>query len=134
MVLLIPENLTVSGWNFDVSVRDFILALTVGCIVFTTFIKATTIIPLMRYFKIDKLHEIEEVEFIEGRMCMLIEVLSKIERLTTKEYITEEEHNLLMREYREEMRKTKELLDTLIRDKKDRLPDLIRRVVTLHAL
>lgn len=103
MVLLIPENLTIAGWAMDASIRDFVLALTVGCIIFTTFIKATTIIPLMKYFKIDKLHEIEEVEFIEGRMYVLIEVLAKIERLASKEYITKEEHDILTKQYREEM-------------------------------
>jgi len=50
MVLLIPEDLVISGWTLDISVRDFVLALTVGCIVFTTFVKATTIFPIMRYF------------------------------------------------------------------------------------
>lgn len=134
MVLLIPENLTVAGWTMDASIRDFILALTVGCIVFTTFIKTTTIIPLMRRFRIDQLHEVEEVEFIEGRMYMLIEVLAKIERLAIKEYISSEERDMLMGQYRQEMKKTKELLDVLIHDKKDHLPELIRRVVTLHAL
>ena len=134
MVLLIPSDLVITGWTMDTSVRDFILALTVGCIVFTTFIKTTTIIPLMRRFKIDQLHEVEEVEFIEGRMYMLIEVLAKIERLAMKDYITTEERDILMTQYHIDMQKTKELLDTLIFDKKEHLPELIRRVVTLHAL
>ncbi len=50
MVLLIPENLIVPGWNLDMTIRDFVLALTVGCITFTTFVKATTIFPIMRHF------------------------------------------------------------------------------------
>ncbi len=50
MVLLIPENLAVPGWTLEMPVRDFVLALTVGCIVFTTFVKATTIFPIMRHF------------------------------------------------------------------------------------
>lgn len=65
MVLLIPEDLTLPGWTMDISVRDFILALTVGCIVFTTFIKATTIFPLLKRFGLLEFGEDEEAEIIK---------------------------------------------------------------------
>lgn len=44
MVLLIPENIVVDGWTYDVAPRDFLLAITIGCILATLFIKA----PLMK--------------------------------------------------------------------------------------
>lgn len=62
MVLLIPDDLTLAGWNLDLSPKDFLLALTVGCIAATLFIKATTIQKIIRHLKLDKLTEIEKVE------------------------------------------------------------------------
>lgn len=117
MVLLIPESLTISGWDFPFSIRDFVLALTVGCIVFTTFIKATTIIPLMKHFGIDKLHEIEEVEHVEGKMIMLLEVLAKIGSLKERGFIVDEEYALLLEKYTKELQAVRSELDVLMKKK-----------------
>ncbi len=117
MVLLIPESLTLPDWMFAISIRDFVLALTVGCITFTTFIKATTIIPLMKHFHIDKLHEIEEVEHVEGRMIMLLEVLAKIGSLKERGFIVEEEHALLLQKYTQELQSVRHELDLLMKEK-----------------
>ena len=117
MVLLIPESLTITGWDFPFSIRDFVLALTVGCIVFTTFIKATTIIPFMKYFHIDKLHEIEEVEHVEGKMIMLLEVLAKIGSLKERGFIIQEEYILLHEKYTHELETVRLELDELMKQK-----------------
>ena len=53
MVLLIPADLSIPGWMLDISVREFVLGLTVGCVVFTLFIKALTITPMMKKLHID---------------------------------------------------------------------------------
>jgi len=45
--------------------KDFIIGLTISCIMFTLFIKATTIPFFMRKFQITKLHELEEFEYYE---------------------------------------------------------------------
>jgi len=45
IVLLIPDNFDVAGWTAGYPVKDFLLALTIGCILATLFIKA----PLMGY-------------------------------------------------------------------------------------
>lgn len=65
MVLLIPEDLQLPGWTLAISIRDFVLALTVGCIVFTTFVKATTIFPIMKYFGLIDLEDHEEAEYLK---------------------------------------------------------------------
>ena len=48
VVLLVPEGFTVAGWPFTSTPRDFLLALTISCILVTLFIKAPLIGPLMR--------------------------------------------------------------------------------------
>ncbi|MBM3210537.1 sodium:proton antiporter [Candidatus Saccharibacteria bacterium] len=54
IVLLIPEDVTVAGWSLEYSVRDFVLALTIGCILATLFIKAPLMGPLMRRLSINQ--------------------------------------------------------------------------------
>lgn len=54
IVLIIPENFTIAGWDHAYSPRDFLLALTIGCILATLFIKAPMIGPMMRRYKIDE--------------------------------------------------------------------------------
>jgi CPA1 family monovalent cation:H+ antiporter len=53
IVLLIPADYRIEGWNLDHSVRDFLLALTIGCILATLFIKSPLITPIMKKLKID---------------------------------------------------------------------------------
>lgn len=48
IVLLIPKDFTVDGWTYEHAPRDFLLALTVGCILATLFIKAPLIVPIMK--------------------------------------------------------------------------------------
>lgn len=54
IVLLIPEDLSVAGWEYAYSPRDFILALTTGCILATLFIKAPLMGKLISWLRIDK--------------------------------------------------------------------------------
>ena len=53
------------GWNYDFDIKEFLLILTIGSIMFTLFIKAPTISVLMRYLKVDRLHKLEEFEYVE---------------------------------------------------------------------
>lgn len=54
IVLLIPADLAVPGWEYAYSPRDFILALTTGCILATLFIKAPLIGKIMNRLRIDE--------------------------------------------------------------------------------
>ena len=54
VVSLIPRGLTVPGWQLESSPRDFLLALTISCILVTLFLKAPLIGPLMRRLEIDQ--------------------------------------------------------------------------------
>jgi CPA1 family monovalent cation:H+ antiporter len=90
MVLLIPADTTVPGWTFDMSIRDFMLAITVGCIFATLFVKATTIRGFMRKLKLDALTNIETVEYEEAKALMHHEVADRLVRYTERGYISAE--------------------------------------------
>ncbi len=59
VVMLIPPDLTVPGWELASSPRDFLMALVISCILTTMFLKAPTIGPLMRRFAIDRPEPVE---------------------------------------------------------------------------
>lgn len=51
MVLLIPSDIIVPGWGDpNLSIRDVLMSLTIGTVVFSVFVKALTISPLIRHF------------------------------------------------------------------------------------
>lgn len=54
VVLLIPDNLKLDGWNYDFSIKELILSMTIGCILATLFIKALTIGPMIKKMKINE--------------------------------------------------------------------------------
>lgn len=63
MALFIPENFTLPNWPLETSIRDFVLALTVGCIIFTTFVKATSIPTFLKKFRITDPTDIETIDY-----------------------------------------------------------------------
>ncbi|HRI35980.1 MAG TPA: cation:proton antiporter [bacterium] len=134
MALMIPETLVLPGWNLPYTVREFVIALVVACIVFTIFIKATTIKPMMKRFQIDKLHEIESLEYIEGKMIMLLDVLAKLSSMHSKEYMPEKEYRMLHDRYRSELEETKFQLEDLVKEHGSSIDSLVERVIALHAL
>jgi monovalent cation:H+ antiporter, CPA1 family len=87
MVLLVPDSLNLPGWTLSMTPKEFLLSLTVGCIFATIFIKATTIQALMKKLKLDRLTEIEAIEYQEARALMHHEVTEKLARYVERGYI-----------------------------------------------
>ncbi len=97
MVLLVPADLTFAAWRYPYSPRDFLLALTVGCIFTTLFIKAPTIGPLMKRLRADKLTDLETLEYEEARALIHGQVLLKLAYLRDKKYIEDTTYESLHR-------------------------------------
>lgn len=87
MVLLIPDDLNFAAWPLTIPPKEFLLALTVGCIFATLFIKATTIQAFMRKLKLDTLTPLELIEADEARALIHHEVATKIKRYEERGYI-----------------------------------------------
>jgi monovalent cation:H+ antiporter, CPA1 family len=105
MVLLIPPDLAVRGWTLSMSPKDFLLAITVGCISATLFIKAPTIKILMRRLKLDQLTTLEEVESLEARALIHHKVRERIERFKERGYISNDIATTLLKEHGEAYQK-----------------------------
>lgn len=122
-------------WNFDFSIKDFIIVITIGSIMFTLFIKATTIWYFMRKSWVSKLHELEEFEYYEWRILAYLKMLEKLNNIYEKAYLNTTEVNDLKVKYEEKLRESVESLKELLEKAwKENWNELIRRALSLHAL
>lgn len=101
---------------------------------FTLFIKATTISAFMRHMKIDKLHDIEEFEYEEGKILMNLKVLEKLTSIEKKWYINTEEHHELRRKYEQELSTSIARVKKLFEDNPESMKRVIKSALLLHAL
>lgn len=123
------------GWNFWFDIREFLIVITIWSIMFTLFIKATTIGYLMRKLGATKLHELEQFEQQEGKILAYLKMLEKLDSLYQKKYLTISEVDNLKKKYEKELKNSVENLKQLIKAQgKDNGKELIRRALSLHAL
>ncbi|MFA5922627.1 MAG: cation:proton antiporter [Methylococcaceae bacterium] len=100
MVLLIPDDLTLPGWTFAYSIKDFITALTIGSIYFTLLVKATTIGIIIRKLKIDALSDQEELSYFKSKALIYHDMLTKLDELLEQKQISDNQHRDLSNYYR----------------------------------
>lgn len=99
MVLLIPNDVTVPGWTYSFSVKQFVAALTIGSIYFTLLVKATTIGKVMRALQIDALTPEERVGYHKSKAQMYEESLQKINVLSQSQQLNEAQRDGLHLHY-----------------------------------
>jgi monovalent cation:H+ antiporter, CPA1 family len=92
MVLLIPDDLTLPGWSFVYSIKDFITALTIGSIYFTLLVKATTIGIFIRKLKIDALSDQEDLSYFKSKDLIYHDMLVKLDDLLRHKQISADQH------------------------------------------
>lgn len=133
MALFIPANFSPEWWTLETSVRDFVLALVVGCIIFTTFVKATTIPKMLKILKITAPSSIETMDYAQGRILFLLKLLAKIESATSHGYTSEEQRQKIAAKYQKELDKAHADFFAKIKNN-DELEMILERTLSLHAL
>lgn len=106
MVLLIPDSFTLPGWAYDFTVKEFIAAITIGCIYFTLCIKATTIGMMIKKMKLSDLTVLETVEYHECAALVYQEALEKLDDFHEKGYVKSDVFARLKQEYTERYEKS----------------------------
>lgn len=101
MVLLIPDDLTVPGWTFSFSVKNYVAAVTIASIYFTLLFKATTIGQVMHWLGIDALTREEEVGYHKSKAQMFDESLHKIDQLEAHQLLSAGQAETLRQNYRQ---------------------------------
>lgn len=122
-------------WDFSFDIKDFIIVITIGSIMFTLFIKATTIWYFMKKSWVSRLHELEEFEYYEWRILALLKMLQKLNTIYEKTYLNEKEVLGLKAKYENKLKESIEALKNMLSKLwKDDSKDLIRKALSLHAL
>lgn len=125
---------TAIWWTYDFSIKDFLLVLTIWSIMFTLFVKATTISLFMKKMWIDKLHELEEFEYEEWKILSNLKILEKLHLSHKKAYLTHNEYEWLKAKYEEKVSTATASLKKMLWWDKQKADTLIRRAISLHAL
>ncbi len=99
MVLLIPDDLILPNWSYDFSIKDFIVAITIGCIYFSLLIKATTIGPVIRYLKIDVLLPYEKLSYYKSKALIYHNLVTLIESFHKHHQINKSQYQILSDKY-----------------------------------
>lgn len=94
IVMLIPKDLTVPGWTYEHSPRDLLLALTIGCILATLFIKAPLIKPIMAKLDIRDNNPLKEAHEADLAIYYLAKEQSQLENYKTKGFLSQEQYDL----------------------------------------
>lgn len=130
MVLLIPDNFSVAGWAYDFSVKEFLMALTIGCVYFTLFVKATTIGKMIHAFKLDALSSIENAEYRQSRAYAFSHALGKLDGFFEKGYLRDTVHESLKKKYLSGLNQECKACDAVFLDD----PMAFERAIRLYAI
>ncbi len=89
VVLLIPDSFTLAGWQYPFSPKELLLAMTIGCILATLFIKALTIGPLIKRLKINLPTPFQEAYHANLGVYYLRTELDRIEDQRRRDFISQ---------------------------------------------
>lgn len=129
MVLLIPDTLSVPGWEYSFTPKELILALTVGCVFATLFIKATTIGSLIRKLRLNTFTPLEEINYREMLIYIYDTTIRRIEEAHEKGYIDSATFNILKQKQHTKIQHTLVELKERSQD-----PSMLEKVIRLHAI
>ncbi len=121
-------------WEFDFDIRDFILVITIWAIMFTLFIKATTIAYMMKRMWVTDLHPLEEFEYDEAKILANIKIIKKLNKLYEKHYLTFDEYSELKNKYDLKLQNDTKSLKKLLQKQWKQWNKLIQRAIWLYAL
>lgn len=134
MALIIPADFTLPGWTLETSIRDFVLGLTVSCIVFTTFIKATTIAGIMKKLKITDPSSIEKMDYEQGRILYLFKLQNKIASLADRGYMSDSQKEKISKKYEKALEEARKDFAKLSEKSPKEMEEILSRTLALHAL
>lgn len=106
IVLIIPADFAIAGWDHSYSPRDFLLALTIGCILATLFIKAPLIGPIMRRYNINQPDPLKEAHEADLGVYYLLAKKSRLANFTERGILSAREYD----EYKNEIEKALQIM------------------------
>ncbi len=99
LVLLIPNDFTIAWWQHVYSIKEFLLAMVIGAIMFSLIIKGLTIKGLIQKLKLDKLHVLEWFEKLELDIMVYQKIIEKISFMKEEYHIAKKNYDELKAKY-----------------------------------
>jgi len=121
-------------WAYAFSIKDFLLVLTIWSIMFTLLIKATTIPYFMKKMDIDKLGDLEELEYEEWKVLANVKIIEKLNNSYKKAYLSKFEYDELLQKYQNRLQNAIINIKILLKDDDENTMKLISKAISLHAL
>lgn len=134
MVLMIPDNFTISWWNYSFSIKEFLLSITIWTILFTLLIKSSSISYFAKKLWINNLYEEEIYEQKETNILLKIEILDKIENLFEKWQINKTEYDSLKKIYLKKLNNAIQSMKGYLSKKWEKSEQFLKKVISLHIL
>lgn len=116
IVLIIPEDFTMEGWSYPYSPRDFLLALTIGCILATLFIKAPLIRPLMRRYGIVEFDALKAAHESDLGVYYLLTERSRLQDHRSKGFFDDEHYQQMLKQVEAKLSKADQQRDELSKE------------------
>lgn len=133
MVLLISDNFTVPGWSLDLSVKEFLMIAVSAKILYSLFIKGTTITSLLKKLKIVQKSNLETFEVYQSELLIYHKILEKIEFMNDHYHIGQDCYLHLTSKFAKKLEDTETNIRTFVVDVPD-AHNIIFRVISLEAL
>ncbi|MGR9000423.1 MAG: cation:proton antiporter [Gammaproteobacteria bacterium] len=99
MALLVPDDITLPGWEYEFSIKEFLIAITIGSIYFSLLIKAPTIKKMVRWLQIDHLLPYEELSYYKSKAMVFHAITDRIEDLFSHHQISKNQYEAFKAEY-----------------------------------
>jgi CPA1 family monovalent cation:H+ antiporter len=108
VVLLIPDGLRPEGWNYAFSPKELLLAMTIGCILFTLFLKALTIGPLMKKLQTNLPTPFRKAYEVALGMYYLQTELDRLEDQRQRGFVPDSHYHQMDAELQDKLREAQE--------------------------
>lgn len=106
VVLLIPDDFSVDGWNYPYSVQELLLALTIGCILGALFIKALSIGPLMKRLNINNDSALAKAHLMNLGLYYLLTEQARFNDQRIRGYVKDKEYQQLKERIEQKIEQT----------------------------
>lgn len=87
VVLLVPDNLIPAGWEYSFTPKELLLALTIGCILATMLVKATTIGWLVIKLGVNKPSPFQQALLLDTGLYYLLTEQERVSNLAARGYV-----------------------------------------------
>lgn len=132
VVLLIPPTFVPEGWLYSYTPQELLLALTIGCILATLFIKGLTIAPYMRRLGITRPIPLDEARRVDLGLYYLMTERERFQAQKDRGFIRKDQYIGLSKELETKIHQARTYRDELMSEHGTRLFEQSLRLIAIE--